>query len=246
MEEKYGFVYIWFDKKHKRYYVGCHWGTETDGYICSSNWMRMAYARRPTDFKRRILKRTNIREELFKLEDHFLNLIKLEEMGKRYYNLQKHWRHWTEKEEKRLTVREKISIKTKEAMARPDIREKYLKGIDNRDLSKASSPEVIEQKRRTMMTNGKNKGKITVRYPDSAEHFHVTKDDLRWINGEVIPVGKGQKRTEEWRKATSERTKKDSHFHKINKMRVCCKHCGTEGTPPNIGRYHNDNCKLIV
>lgn len=37
---KYGFVYIWFDRKHHRFYIGCHWGHEEDGYICSSNWMR--------------------------------------------------------------------------------------------------------------------------------------------------------------------------------------------------------------
>lgn len=34
---KYGFVYLWFDRKHKRYYVGCHWGTTEDGYVCSSS-----------------------------------------------------------------------------------------------------------------------------------------------------------------------------------------------------------------
>ena len=38
--EKYGFVYIWYDRKHKRYYIGCRWGTENDGYICSSSWMK--------------------------------------------------------------------------------------------------------------------------------------------------------------------------------------------------------------
>ena len=53
--EKHGFVYIWYDAKHHRYYVGCHWGNENDGYICSSNWMREAYRDRPEDFKRRIL-----------------------------------------------------------------------------------------------------------------------------------------------------------------------------------------------
>lgn len=43
MTEKYGFVYIWRDKKHNRYYIGCHWGTTDDGYICSSPWMKQAY-----------------------------------------------------------------------------------------------------------------------------------------------------------------------------------------------------------
>ena len=55
--EKYGFIYVWYDKKHKRYYVGSHWGHEDDGYICSSSWMRKAYRRRPSDFRRRIIAR---------------------------------------------------------------------------------------------------------------------------------------------------------------------------------------------
>jgi hypothetical protein len=49
-KEKYGFVYIWYDRKHKRYYIGCHWGHENDGYICSSSWMMKAYKRRPQDY----------------------------------------------------------------------------------------------------------------------------------------------------------------------------------------------------
>lgn len=55
MTEKYGFVYLWHNKKHKRFYIGSHWGTEDDGYLCSSNWMRKSYYRNPQDFKRRIL-----------------------------------------------------------------------------------------------------------------------------------------------------------------------------------------------
>jgi hypothetical protein len=63
---KYGFVYLWFDKKHKRYYVGCRWGDEADGYICSSPWMLQGYSHRPQDFKRRVLSKiyTNRRDLL--------------------------------------------------------------------------------------------------------------------------------------------------------------------------------------
>lgn len=86
--EKYGFVYLWFDRKHKRYYVGCHWGTIDDGYLCSSNWMRDAYKRRPEDFKRRILK-TNIqhRPDMYLEEQRYFDMIKPEELRIRYYNL---------------------------------------------------------------------------------------------------------------------------------------------------------------
>lgn len=112
--EKYGFVYIWYDKKHKRYYVGSHWGTETDGYICSSNWMRDAYKRRPNDFKRRIIKRVYDRKETLVEEYKILSLIEKEELGKKYYNLTNHMNgHWTTDDGKILTVGEKISLSHK-------------------------------------------------------------------------------------------------------------------------------------
>jgi hypothetical protein len=84
---KTGFVYLWFDRKHKRYYLGSHWGKETDSYVCSSTWMRNAYRRRPQDFKRRIVVRNiSDRKLLLEKEHHYLSFIKQEELGKRYYN----------------------------------------------------------------------------------------------------------------------------------------------------------------
>ena len=85
--EKYGFVYIWYDKKHKRYYIGSHWGTENDGYVCSSTWMRNSYNRRPQDFKRRILQ-TNLcsTQTTWDAEQKWLLYIKENELGARYYN----------------------------------------------------------------------------------------------------------------------------------------------------------------
>jgi len=76
MSEKYGFIYVWFDKKYKRYYVGSHWGNENDGYVCSSRMMRQSYNRRPDDFKRRIVKRiyTN-RKDLLIEEERWLSMI---------------------------------------------------------------------------------------------------------------------------------------------------------------------------
>lgn len=110
--EKYGFVYIWFDRKHKRYYIGSHWGTEDDGYICSSRWMRKAYKRRPEDFKRRILKKiTSIRNDILIEEHKWLQQIKNEELGKKYYNLTKHLNgHWSTDENKALSVKEKLKL----------------------------------------------------------------------------------------------------------------------------------------
>lgn len=82
-----GFVYIWYDRKHKRYYLGSHWGREDDGYVCSSRWMRNAYKIRPNDFKRRILARVEeSRQALLHEEQRWLFMIKPEELKVRYYN----------------------------------------------------------------------------------------------------------------------------------------------------------------
>ena len=120
--EKYGFIYVWFDKKKKRYYIGSHWGKEDDGYVCSSQWMHRSKAKRPNDFKRRIVKRiyTN-RIDLLQEEQRWLNMIKDHELamlntttGKRetvrYYNLSKSVKNpWHMHEDKRKTVGQKIS-----------------------------------------------------------------------------------------------------------------------------------------
>lgn len=108
---KYGFVYIWYDRKHKRYYIGAHWGTEDDGYVCSSPWMNRAYKLRSHDFKRRILARiyTN-KQDMFNEESKWQNYIKDEELKIKYYNIRRHGdRHWSADENKSLSVSQKIS-----------------------------------------------------------------------------------------------------------------------------------------
>lgn len=87
----YGFVYIWYDRKHHRYYIGSHAGELDDGYVCSSSWMKSAYSRRKHDFKRRILEviEEDDRKKLLLAEQKWLDLIDDSELGKRYYNLKK-------------------------------------------------------------------------------------------------------------------------------------------------------------
>ena len=109
--EKEGFIYIWFDRKRKMFYVGCHWGTIDDGYICSSNRMRDAHRRRPQDFKRRILQRNISRDVLLEQEYKWLQLIKNDKLGISYYNLsKKHFGHWNTDPNSTKTVSEKISV----------------------------------------------------------------------------------------------------------------------------------------
>lgn len=97
--EKYGFVYIWYDRKRKKFYVGCHWGHVDDGYICSSGVMLKAYKRRPQDFTRKILS-TAITNKSSLLDEEFvwLSKIKPHELKIKYYNLHNHrFNHWSSK-----------------------------------------------------------------------------------------------------------------------------------------------------
>jgi hypothetical protein len=109
--EKYGFVYLWYDKKYKRYYIGCRWGNENDGYICSSSWMKQGYNHRKNDFKRRILSKvyTN-KKDLLEEENRWLSKIKKDELGKKYYNLHNyHFNHWSTDENRSLSIKQKVS-----------------------------------------------------------------------------------------------------------------------------------------
>lgn len=110
MTEKYGFVYIWYDRKHKRYYIGCRWGREDDGYICSSRWMRKSYKRRPDDFKRRIIARIyTSKKDLLDEEYRWLKMIPKDQLGKQYYNLRNDYHaHWSATSNAK-TIGQKIS-----------------------------------------------------------------------------------------------------------------------------------------
>lgn len=86
-----GFVYLWYDKKRKKFYLGSHIGSLNDGYVGSNYRLKCAYKNRPDTFKRRILeKHTNINsKQLLQREQFWLNLIKPEELSVRYYNEKK-------------------------------------------------------------------------------------------------------------------------------------------------------------
>jgi hypothetical protein len=126
MSEKYGFIYIWFDRKHTRYYIGSHWGTEHDGYICSSRMMRQAYKRRPEDFKRRVIKKIfSICKDLLIEEERWLAMVDPNKtmprntsiesrINVRYYNIKLGTQNqWWSDIDSRLTVGEKISAAKK-------------------------------------------------------------------------------------------------------------------------------------
>ena len=86
-----GFVYLWYDRDSKMFYLGSHKGREDDGYVCSSKHMLKEYKARSESFKRRILERCD-EMDILKAEQKWLDLIKSNELYYKkgvYYNVKK-------------------------------------------------------------------------------------------------------------------------------------------------------------
>lgn len=174
---KYGFVYIWRDHKHKRYYIGSHWGTIDDGYVCSSSWMMAAYKKRPKDFSRRILF-TNVNDRTVVINEEYrlLTMIKPDELGSKYYNLTQHRNgHWSTDSHKRLTVGQKISSSPNRAanIGRANKGRQFsdyakqrhkevMTGRTQRDEEKEKRASKLRGQRWNWKNPGKTKGMITV------------------------------------------------------------------------------------
>lgn len=149
---KYGFIYLWYDRKHKRFYIGSHWGHINDGYVCSSSWMKKAYKIRPNDFKRKILK-SNIscKKQMYIEEYSFLSRIKPEEIGKKYYNLRTDVSDlWHQYDDKVKSIGQKISNKLKGRKNKPTSNETKQK-ISDAKKGKVFSDEHREKLRQAKL-----------------------------------------------------------------------------------------------
>jgi len=182
--EKYGFVYIWRDRKRSMYYIGCHWGHEDDGYICSSSWMMKTYKRRPADFKkRRILARvyTN-RKDLLEEEYRWLSMIKNEELRVRYYNLHNHhFGHWSSNEKRELII-EKMSEANKEQIS-------WMKGRTHTERAKIKMSLARQGKKHPEETKKKMSKSQT-----GKKQTEEAKQKIREARKKQAPPGAGKQR----------------------------------------------------
>lgn len=188
--EKYGFVYIWYDRKHKKFYIGCRWGNEYDNYICSSSWMKRAYRNRKQDFKRKILARiyTN-KKDLLKKEYEWLKLIKKEELGKKYYNLHNHqFNHWYTSEVSRVDVIQKIKNKNNTVEIKKKLRESKLG-----DKNPMKRQDVVDKRLSTWKKGNHlpwNKGIST---GPNIEHSERMKGKIPINKGKKLPISNRNK-----------------------------------------------------
>lgn len=81
------FVYIWHDKVRKMFYIGSHSGSITDNYLSSSGWLSAEIRYRPNDFRRKIIRYFNNKQDAVLYEYKLISLIKENEYGRKYYNL---------------------------------------------------------------------------------------------------------------------------------------------------------------
>ena len=269
MSEKYGFVYIWFDRKHHRFYIGCHWGTEDDGYICSSNWMRDAYRRRPQDFKRRMLQKTTEQSELNLLEYNWLKKIKLEELGSRYYNLKRNSSGDWEKlvrskkgKERSVETKEKLREATLAQFRNPEKRERHriavIEAMENlstesRDKlasqkGKKQSPERIEKTRQAHI--GKPLSEETKRKIGKANKISLKGKKLPVeVVEKIRQANTGKKRSEEFRQRMKEKsTGRKCTEEAKRKISETKKRLYDEGKidPPWLGKSRSEETKAKI
>ncbi len=81
------FVYLWYDRSRKMFYIGSHSGSIDDEYTSSSRWLSGEIRYRPHHFKRRILSIHSTKDEAINKEYQLISLICEEEYGTRYYNI---------------------------------------------------------------------------------------------------------------------------------------------------------------
>jgi hypothetical protein len=165
---KNGFVYLWWDTKRNKYYLGSHVGSVDDGYIGSNKKLLCAYKSRPKTFRRRILERVEFtsHEELRGRENAWLSLINDEELSKKYYNEKKLAAggdiYSTLSEDKKISFKEKSSNNSKEMWKNLSEKQRY------------ERMSVVNKKRRSYWT------KDTIEYHKNilAKTAILIKDDL--------------------------------------------------------------------
>lgn len=102
----YGFVYLWFDTKHRKFIIGSHHGSVDDGYTTSSGGVHVKriFSVRPQTMKRRIIQ-YNTESDDYKitqqLEQYWLDLRPNIIDNIKYYNCKNYVRGGFDKSVKR-------------------------------------------------------------------------------------------------------------------------------------------------
>jgi hypothetical protein len=258
--EKYGFIYIWYDRYRKRFYIGCHWGYENDGFICSSSNMLKAYKRRSGDFKRRILTKIyTSRKDLLEEEYRWLSLIKDEELRVRYYNLsKKHFGHWSTHDAK---TKEDIIKRANEKRKQywKDHPEEYEEWERKRNKS-LSSKECKEKMKRSSdkfwsdpenrKAQSKKKKKFFKTHESHRKGIKFSQEETEQHRKKILKCWQNPEYREKQKKARNSEESKMKKSISIKEAlkkekKVICEYCNTICRPCNYVQYHGNKCREI-
>ena len=171
------FVYIFWDTRDNRYYIGSHTKKKlNDDYVCSSDEMLAEYEKRPHDFRKRILAECFSVIDKFDTEHLWLKKIKNEDVGKKYYNKIRSANHWT-----RETVEVSPETRLKRSLAAmgeknpnygkkhtPEIREKISAALRGKKHTDAHKKKISESLRKSKVFADANKARRGI--PHTEEH----------------------------------------------------------------------------
>ena len=126
-----GFVFVLRDKKRRRIFYGCRWGTveeaDRSGYVAFNMAVTFTYKKRPHTFEREILDIYETRVEMYQALQKLLDTIPDGWLGGRFYNTSKKvtppW--WLLSKDDQAKVKNKISATMRRNLQYEDIRERY-------------------------------------------------------------------------------------------------------------------------
>lgn len=237
----FGFVYIWYDRKQKMYYIGSHIGHLDDKYPGTNRRLNFAQKKRPEDFKRRIIyyHPNSDRKELYNIEAFILqNFVKEEELNKRYFNLKRAALGNDSNSAKRIV--KKMFEDGKHVSQQdwwPDFISNVASQTNKREVEKGTH---IWLKRADGSSKGlENSLKSVANGTHNFQKANAPRYTCEYCGKENIDIGN-------YHKLHGENCLKNPNISEesLKKRKMKCEFCGKETDPGNFKKHHGDNCKL--
>jgi len=269
------FVYIWKNLTNGRQYIGYHKGSLNDGYICSSKnetfwtdfyspemkWERIIIfegtSQECLEREQEILKNIDLNDPEYYNNARGASVIFSEEVTKKMsLSHKKRWELMDD--EDRINFGKKISqsstgikriyseeskMKMKEYLSRP------LKDRIGEEKAKEIGKKISE-KNKGKKRSEETKLKMSESHSGEKNSMLGRKQSLEFIEKKrqyfLSENNPGKNKSEETKKKISESKKgKPSKLKGRKRNKIKCPHCGKEGGPGVMKRWHFENCKNI-
>jgi len=204
------------------FYIGSHMGSLDDNYHGSSIRFKRAYKKRLLDFKRHIIyyHQINDHKSLLEKEQYWLDMIKFEELGIRYYNLKKSASGIDSKTATKIN-NERVKNGTHHYLGNNNpIHKRTIKG-----KNPLSGGEITRKRMK--------EGKLAWQQPGWVNPLSGNGDIQRKNNKDRLDNG-----THNFLHSMNNGTHPSL-------IKLTCPHCNLTGMKSNMIRFHFDKCKKI-